>query len=718
MPRPREVETTEGMLRNKTDAAAQSNAEQATSAAIAETYAVSQAPPASSNVAASPVGSRTAAAPDNATANVESEVLDSFKAFAASEKIRVQERQLERQLAKARQDKRNRLAELKKFADTFRLNSRVPSDLVPILAKDKTKQEEIVQKAERQALAHEKDGTPPKAAATPDASQLERTTAGAAPAPDEHDSPRAQPDAASAAGARAPLGPNTVLSPRSERPGQIHNMPLPPRRGPGHLSQRLAITTQQHNSRTAIASAGLPLPLPIQDARVSPSGPAAIDSGKRAGSVASPQSAISSRFNVRASEFKPNPAAVSFTPILEPSARSSPQAEGSKPSPSRSPVMSSFFGNTTLPKAARRTHINDAFNPIKRMTQEVQRDGKVPDFLTNGGIPQAYRTPPTWDVAKENREKTYLDMFEKEASSAPSVSPAHPSPANGAFAHQHQLPPHLQGPSQALPLMRTPSQTPRHHHVQMQHLPGGPYHPEDHRMHPSSSASSAWPSPRPHVIYAHGMPQHMQIAQQPPYAFGPGTPVSQVRHHSQGSHFQNPQQFGGPMLVQPSGPYQGMAQQLPLMPLPGQVPGYVLVHQPALQGTFAPAAGGYGSPRAAPMSHQGSQQGHHVQHVPIMHGSPGQPIMNNHSPGHSELLLTCGSDPTDVAAVTPARVYAMPYQQNFTSGSPHHQPHQLAHRTISSSSYTQQMPHPLSYSGQQPPPGPGGHMPNGVAGPK
>ena len=43
-------------------------------------------------------------------------------------------------------DKKAKLDDLKKFASMFKLNTAVPTDLVPILAKDEEKQEEIVLK--------------------------------------------------------------------------------------------------------------------------------------------------------------------------------------------------------------------------------------------------------------------------------------------------------------------------------------------------------------------------------------------------------------------------------------------------------------------------------------------------------------------------------------------------------------------------------------------
>ncbi|KAI4818576.1 hypothetical protein E4T45_10551, partial [Aureobasidium sp. EXF-8846] len=97
-----------------------------------------------------------------ATEGVERKVLDSFKQFSNNEKLRVQQHQRvvqERQRANARQEKSVKLNDLKKFAENFKLYSRVPEDLVPILAKTKEKQNLIVTKAELQAREKEQKVT-------------------------------------------------------------------------------------------------------------------------------------------------------------------------------------------------------------------------------------------------------------------------------------------------------------------------------------------------------------------------------------------------------------------------------------------------------------------------------------------------------------------------------------------------------------------------------
>ncbi|KAF2814371.1 uncharacterized protein BDZ99DRAFT_516970 [Mytilinidion resinicola] len=78
---------------------------------------------------------------------MEHDIINSFKQFSATEKLRIQERQR----SIARESKAVKLNDLKKFSSDFKLNTAIPGDLVPILAKDEAKQKEIVQKSMKEA---------------------------------------------------------------------------------------------------------------------------------------------------------------------------------------------------------------------------------------------------------------------------------------------------------------------------------------------------------------------------------------------------------------------------------------------------------------------------------------------------------------------------------------------------------------------------------------
>ncbi|KAF2816156.1 uncharacterized protein BDZ99DRAFT_542394 [Mytilinidion resinicola] len=78
--------------------------------------------------------------------------------FCESEKLRVQKRQR----SMVRESKAVKFNNLKRFSENFKLNTPVPTDLIPILAKDEAKQKHIVEKALK--AIQEQKSTPPKPA--------------------------------------------------------------------------------------------------------------------------------------------------------------------------------------------------------------------------------------------------------------------------------------------------------------------------------------------------------------------------------------------------------------------------------------------------------------------------------------------------------------------------------------------------------------------------
>ncbi|KKY14548.1 putative pab1 binding protein [Diplodia seriata] len=114
---------------------------------------------------------------------VEHDLLDSFKQFSANEKMKIQERQRHA----ARHDKNVKLNDLKKFAMNFNYSAPIPEDLIPILAKDPSKQQEIKQKSQKAAEDRKSSvvsATDVKAAANnADVKTQQRASGPAAPAP-------------------------------------------------------------------------------------------------------------------------------------------------------------------------------------------------------------------------------------------------------------------------------------------------------------------------------------------------------------------------------------------------------------------------------------------------------------------------------------------------------------------------------------------------------
>ncbi|KAI9819429.1 MAG: hypothetical protein M1832_003992 [Thelocarpon impressellum] len=652
----------------------------------------------------------------SATATVENDVRDAFKQFANVEKMRFENRR-----RNVRQhDKDFKLNDLMKWSKGFKLHTPVPKDLVSILAKDKTKQEEIMEKAQREADEANKEAASTEAKTVAPSNEQKAQRPAPAPATRYDAAPvasQAYPDRQNPGRGRGGNGSQGPYNQQHQRPAQPQNFPMmPARSGPG-LSQRLA-NNQQLNKANA-PQQGVPSPGPIFEGRAPPSGPAAISTDHAASSrhsgLPTPASATSTKFNVKAMEFRPNPAASTFTPTGNVSAASSPRSVANVVPASRTTTPSGFFGaRKPLPSSARPS-IGAAFNPIKRLRDEAKA-GKE-DWSSNGGIRPAHKTGPRWDVADENKEKTYTEMFDKAPISSQPLSPPHPSHANPHLPHQHQLPFHLQHGGAGMPqTLAPPHQAHQQLHPQHQHHPTGPHHFDDHRMHLSSSASSVMPSPRQghaNMAYQSPMNQHAQLVYGQPvpqYGMGPGGPhMPQFRQYAGGPQFapQPGGQMGAPMMAHghSNGPFMGVPQGLGA-PFNHQMPMYSpnQVHAYPHHGGAPPPppSGGYPSPgRGAPMMmHQGSQPGHPQQQM-VMYGmSPGQhhqPIYAPQQPGQGPGMR--GGYP--------------PVQQGQLGTSPH-QPHHYPpqHRGGPNGGHYGQAPHPPPHVGPQQPSGPAhGHGP-------
>ncbi|KAF2085956.1 hypothetical protein K490DRAFT_74827 [Saccharata proteae CBS 121410] len=624
-----------------------------------------------------PEGAKPSATADNADAkpvkpknmNVENELLDRFKEFSASERMKVQDRQRH----VARHDKNVKLNDLKKFAKNFSYSAPIPDDLIPILAKDPSKQQEIKQKS-LQAVVERKTsittGTDRPATTISGESKPQARTAGAPQAPALNQPRR-----------------NGPPYPQAPRTGQ-NIAQIPPRNGPGGLGQRLAITQQQHKAGGVMPP--MPQPLPLHN--MPPMGPSASSSGQH-----TPTSSASTRFNPKVTEFRPNPAASTFTPG-EPSNSSSPRIDSapSRPESRRIPTTS-FWGASKPNLAAERPSLNNMFNPIKRMKKEAEEQNKVKDYATNGGIPQAYRTPPTWEllVPAANKDKSYVDMFDRSAITVQPVSAPQATLGNNV-----------------MPPVHTPQHTPRHPPVQPHHGPGGPHHFDgSHHMQFSASQSSFHPSPRagmPQFIYGQQVQQGMPpFPQGMPFHMSPNVPNAAMR--AQPGFVQQAPTMGGPIMMQPlNGPMGHMGQMGQMVQLPGNpqmqgvqmyspVPHHVYPHASGPM-PMHPAGSGFPSPRppvAQMMSHQGSQQGH--PQPQFMH-----PVPNGGA--YPQFVMQPGN-------MTPMRGHVFPQPQPHFNSSPHQNHHfpnqqQQPHRGTPSGGYSQPMMPSQSMGGPQPMAGP------------
>ena len=500
------------------------------------------------------------------------------------------------------QDKNVKLNDLRGFSKNFKLNTPVPKDLVPILAKDPKKQEAILENAQRNATEQKAAALKQtqKAAESPTSKQVGERRDNAKSHPlsnDRSESTRHGPP---------PRAPQAALPLRDRQPQQTYAVPSLPPTEQG-LSQRLA-----HNQRERHGGnpSNVPAPLPIHTSRTpsrpSTNAPRATNS-QGSGALRTPTSATSGKFNVKAHEFIPNPAASAFTmPSERQSTSSSPRANG-KPRPvSQAASSGEFWGKKKPLPPGERPSILDDFNPLKRLKEKAEKEKKTKDYAANGGIAYAHATPVTWTSVKDGEEggKSYKDMFEGLALGAGPSRSTTASPMNGTIAHQHQFPPHLQqGPhGMQTPQVMYQASPPQHLY------PGMSHQVEDRNMH----SSPAYGPPRMPTAFPYPMTMGQSLQGQIP------------------AGFQYPGMAGvHPQMMNPGGPQPPPFRQY------GPTPQYLPVTGPPLAAPMMVSQGSQGSymPQSGPVSHVPFYSGNTAQY------GNSQPNSGYPSPGRSAPMM-------------------------------------------------------------------------------
>ncbi|KAF8474863.1 hypothetical protein BDZ91DRAFT_281943 [Kalaharituber pfeilii] len=567
---------------------------------------------------------------------IEQQVSSTFKQFVHAEKERVEEKKREL----IRKDKDVKIQDLLKFSREFKLHTPVPTDLVPILAKDKAKQAEIVEKARLAAL-----NAPPKntanattvatsASATTTTTITTATTTAATTTTTTPSTANQPATAATAAPSTASaqtthfdkhgykqahksggfISHQSFARDKAMGAGRYSNMPQQQQ-----LGQRLLAARGAHHAGHPVNRT--PLPIPENATSLAPKAYPA-------------PSASLMKMNARAMEFKPNPTASTFTPSFGSAAAStpSPTASVGHANASRAASPSAFFENKKLKTSKEeRATVSVYFNPFKRMKETAAtgtqtaspplkglkaKDGKIV-------IDRPFNTFPTWPVKDENKEKKYDQLFDKPefgiGNSINSPQPPHMHP------HQppHQpIPPHIPHPAHGPPPHIPHPHQPHHPHPQ-QHLGVPPPHfdQDQHMRHHLSSPPSVMPSPHlPNATVAFGSPSthHAQLSamyaaqhgHMQPYVPGaPGAPQFGYGVHR--GYFVQPATNGNPgnpvmVPTQPHVPYMAPFVQVPVYS-PQQMHAFPGQNGPPPP---APPSTGYPSPRPAPMMmHQNSSQG-------------------------------------------------------------------------------------------------------------
>lgn len=555
----------------------------------------------------------------SATSTVERDVLKEFKTFASQQRLTAEKVRN----SKAKADKEVKLTELKKFANSFKLSTPVPNDLVSIIAKDPAKQKEIqakaIKNAEEMAKVNKVEpGVKDKPLAKDSTAKPgeQGTTGSAGPANEVRSSrppmgQQATPPArghSQHVGSRQQFGHNSYHSQpyRNNRGG-------PPQHGPaqqqtGTLAQRLRNVEQQKFSQPPAPH--LQQHLATQDIRAPPTGPAgSVDAGynRRLGAV---PGYMSAKLNPNSHEFRPSPFAASFNPNGI-SASSSPRSAVNNltDTPANSVPTGQLIRRKTKAIDVKKCYI------LSHIKSFVPPQGRKWD--ENAGLRPAYDTLPTWrqlqddEKADSTMHLTYKQHFERLPFGGPSMATPitqHAMPSQ--VPHQHQLPFHLQHGAHNMGPRQSPHMTPMQmHNPQHGPVPHPPYNNDDNRMmHSNSSQSYASPRLGPAPV-AYNSPGQMHYNQ--PVFMGPGTPQMGFRSYSNNPQYMSPGQghMGGPMMMQPQfmpGP-QGMMPN-PQMMYPGGHPQFMPPSGPQ----SGPGVNGYpspGRPAAPMMAQQGSQQG-------------------------------------------------------------------------------------------------------------
>lgn len=597
---------------------------------------------------------------------IEDQVAKAFKNFAQKERHVVRE--------KAEDAKKKKLKELMTFANTFKLGTPVPNDLIGIIAKDPKKQAEIQEKAKKNAEevqrtkelvakkteAIVKDAgaatAKPSSSSTKPSETTAAPAAGAISASDTRAAGRGAafvpPVNAAATGPnRHPGGNRQSYGPgqyqqqfRNDRaPGQNmarHNQQS------GHMAQHLRNTEQQRMAQA---------PLRNPDMRVPPTGPSnamgpqQVFLGRNPGM---PAMGPPPRLNPSSMEFKPN--APSFVPT-GPSAASSPHSTLNHIAPAMAPPVSL---PQPAPKFRKVRPIDVNMCNALSGVQALQPEPAKKLTWEENGLRPPYETQITWKTVQPTEESkiSWKDQFERPPMPSVMATPTNVPAVPQQMPHQHQLPLYMQQGAQIAGPRQSPHipPIPMHggHPGHAQHMP---FNGEDgaRMMHPNSS-QQPFASPRPgHAPPAFAPPNmnspHMQYSQpvMQGYMPGPGGPqmgTAQMRYAQTPPQYMPQQhgQMGPPMMMGPqgysmSGPQHMMpgGPQMQQMGYPNTHPNYVSVGPVPPQGMQG--ANGYpspGRPAAPMMAPQGSQQGNMYNMSPS--GMPFQQPQFQPQPGQSK----------------------------------------------------------------------------------
>ncbi|KAL7623926.1 poly(A)-binding protein binding protein [Parahypoxylon ruwenzoriense] len=557
----------------------------------------------------------------SATLTVELDVLKEFKSFANQQRANAEKARS----TKAKADKEVKLIELKKFADSFKLPTPVPVDLISIIAKDPAKQREIQEKAKRDAAEVARRKAEEAAAKEKKGTAAKEAQANAASQPSDSRSGRPAANATAAIPTSAPS--------RHQGNRQSYAPPAYPYQGNRSGLQHMQQTGRQGGLGGRIRALDAQK-AQGQDVRLPPTGPANTTDPSFARRMGGVPGHMGGKLNPNSHEFRPSPFAQTFSPNGHPSAGSSPRSAINHATEMQAGTVNTHSQLIVVTK--KRKAVDAKKCVILSFVRTIQPPENK-NWNDNDGLRPSYDTPPTWRSATDDEKPdstmrlSYDEYFERQPfNTQPTPNPPHLLPQ---MAHQHQLPLHMQHGAHPAAPRHSPHVPPvQMHGGQHGPVPHAPFNGADEHRMMHSNSSQSYSSPRMGQI-SMVYPPNMNAAQIPysqhmmPSFMGPGAPpMNQFNRSFSNTPQYVPQQPGGmgaPMMMQP----QFMSPQ-PMVAGPPQMQPYPTGHLQfmppgATPPQPMPGTNGYPSPGrpAAPlMVHQTSQQGQSMYTV-----SPGMP---------------------------------------------------------------------------------------------
>lgn len=376
-----------------------------------------------------PLDKDKAISSDNNVKNVTKALAGNFAQFVNTEVEKVQQKKQYLQY----KEKSNRLHDFKKFSEGYKINTPVPLDMVPILGKRSQQP-----KAQSSSTSSATASSTPKAVSTPatttsvpvsnnSASSSTTTTPAASTVSTTNNTPAAKP-APSTSTPKEPATLSEAIS-KAHVAKKIPEAPSPiPAAKSLEPTKSETVPASESKSKPKPESKPAPATAPPKQTPTPPSAPA---SSTASPAKPSPAPTLKLNLNFKAPEFRPNPAAHSFTPSYgsspshnhainnnnshnNHSAHSSPfishpspvsshgHAHGNHTHTPRQRTGNLFFGSKPLNAKS----FGGKFNLFVRVCDEYEnREDKE-----NGEpfiIEKAFVTPPTWPATLE---KSYTEL--------------------------------------------------------------------------------------------------------------------------------------------------------------------------------------------------------------------------------------------------------------------------------------------------------------------